>query len=466
MAVAIESRSEQTRNARRQTLGLVGMCLGTALIVLEANVVNVAIPTIRSDFRAGPATALWAVNAYTLVLAALLLSCGRLGDRIGARRAYLIGLGIFTAASLAAGFAPGSAVLIAARAAQGVGAAMLIPAPLTLITRTYTDPAARAKAVAIWVSVGGIGFMIGPLLSGALIGVAGWRSIFFLNIPVAVVTALLLRGYVSETTRHQASFDPVGQVLAATGLGAVVLGLVDSALDGWGSWRVLTALGGGVVLLVVFLVTQRRGARAGRQVLLPPAILASPPVLAGLTAGATYNFTLYGMLIVYTFDFQQLRHFTPLETGAAFLPLTVVATITSALGGGRFTHRFGPRAGIVIGMATCAIGLAILIPGASSVSFVVIAIGLAVFGCGMTLIAPAQTLAVMSYTPDEHKNMASSSLNTARQAGGVIGVSLLGAIATSHPSSGTPIAIGIAIGTCLLTAAAAIRLLPRKTATR
>lgn len=440
------------------TMGLAGMCLGTALIVMEANVVNVAVPAIRSDFRADAATALWAVDAYTLVFAALLLSAGRLGDGIGARRAYLIGLAIFAVASLAAGFAPVAGVLVVARMAQGVGAALLAPAPLTLITRTYTDPLARAKAVAV--SVGGIGFMIGPVLSGVLVDTVGWRSIFLLNIPVAALTGWLLLGYVPETGRHRVGFDPRGQLLAAAGLAAVVWGLVESTLDGWWSWPVLGPLVGGTAVLAVFVVGQHRGARAGRHVLLPPSILATKAVLAGLLAGAVYNFTLYGMLVVYTFDFQELRRLTPLATGAAFLPLTVVATVTSALVGGRFTHRYGPRTGIGVGMLCCAAGLAVLASGATSAPYPATAVGLAVFAFGQNLVAPAQALVVMSSAPDEHNNMGSSALNTARQTGGVIGVALLGAIATGHLTSGTPIAMVVGIAVCLLAAGAAVRLIP------
>jgi DHA2 family methylenomycin A resistance protein-like MFS transporter len=224
---------------------------------------------------------------------------------------------------------------------------------------------------------------------------------------------------------------------------------------------VLSGLLGGIGLLALFLASQRRGARTGRDVLLAPGILAAPRVLAGLLAGAVYNFSLYGMLIVLTFDFQQGRQFTPFETGLAFLPLTVVATVTSALLGGRFAHRFGPRAGIVVGMAICTGALASLSLSARSAPYALVAIGLAVFAFGQSLVAPAQTLAVMSFTPDAHKNMGSSALNTSRQAGGVVGVALLGAIATGRLSSGTSIALAIGLLACVLGGLGAIRLLPR-----
>jgi len=461
-AVVTPQRQGRLRGKGRQALGLAGMCLGTALIVMEASVVNVAVPTIRADLGTGPAAGLWVVDAYTLSFAALLLSAGRLGDRIGARRAYLTGLVVFSCASLVCALAGSTAMLIAARVAQGVGAALLAPAPLTLITRTYTGAAARARAVSVWVSVGGIGFMLGPLLSGVLVGSLGWRSIFFLNIPVTVLTGWLLVRFVDETTPRAVSFDLSGQLLAVVGLTAVVWALVESGVDGWAAPRVLTALLGGVAVLAGFLANQRRGARRARQVLLPPSILATRPVLAGLLGGAVYNFTLYGMLIVYTFDFQEVRHYTVLQAGLAFLPLTAVATLTSALVGGRFVHRYGPRAGLSVGMLICGIGLIVLSCGATSVPYPVVAVGFAGFAFGLNLAAPAQTLAVMSFAPDEHKNMGSSALNTARQTGGVIGVALLGTIGSGHLTAGTPIAMAIAVLACATALVGAMWLIPRR----
>jgi MFS transporter, DHA2 family, methylenomycin A resistance protein len=463
MASTLTAREQDRLPGRgRRALGLAGMCLGTALIVMEASVVNVAVPTIRADLGTGPAAGLWVVDAYTLSFAALLLSAGRLGDRVGARRAYLTGLAVFSCASLACALAGSTDLLIAARAAQGVGAALLAPAPLTLITRSYTDAAARAGAVSVWVSVGGIGFMLGPLLSGVLVDSLGWRSIFFLNIPVTVLTGWLLVRFVEETTPRPVSFDLSGQLLAVAGLTGVVWALVESGLDGWAAPRILAALLGGVLVLAGFLGNQRRGARRGRQVLLPPSILATRPVLAGLLGGAVYNFSLYGMLIVYTFDFQTVRHYTALQAGLAFLPLTVVATVTSALVGGRFLRGHGPRAALAVGMLTCALGLAVLGCGAASAPYPVVAAGFAVFAFGQNLAAPAQTLAVMAFAPDEHKNMGSSALNTARQTGGVVGVALLGTIGSGHAASGTPVAMAVAVLACATALAGALRLIPRQ----
>lgn len=445
---------------RRRGLGLAGLCLGTALIVMEANVMNVAVPTIRAQLHTNAALGLWIVDSYTLVFAALLLSAGRLGDRIGPRRSYVIGLGIFAFASVGASVSPNVTWLVAARAVQGLGAALLAPAPLTLITRGYVDATERAKAVATWVSVGGIGFVIGPLVSGLLIDSFGWRSIFLITLPVAGLTSWLVVHHVAELDRQQVAFDPRGQLLAVLGLAVLVWGLVQSSLDGWGSPVVLAAVTSGALMLALFVRGELTWSNRGDPVLLPASILRARPVLAGLFGGAVYNFTLYGMLIVYTFDFQNLRHYSPARTGVAFLPLTVAATVATQFFGGRFVAKHGPRAGLVTGMGVSATGLAVLITGAQRTPYLILAVAFGIFSVGMAVSAPAQALAAMGHAPDEHKNMASSALNTTRQTGGVVGVALLGALASAHPVLGTEIAMAIGVIACLAAAATAVLNLP------
>lgn len=427
---------------------------------MEANVVNVAVPTIRAELHASATTSLWVLDSYTLLLAVLLLSAGRVGDRIGARRCYLAGLGVFGLASVACSLAGTAPLLVAARAAQGVGAALLVPTPLTLITRMYPDAVARAKAVALWVTVGGVGFCAGPLLGGLLLDTLGWRSIFLLNVPVVLATGWLVCRHVAETPRRPVGFDAGGQLLAVLGLGGVVFSLVQSSLAGWRSPVVLTALGGGLGVLVILVVSQLRRGRVDPDVLLPPAILRARPVLAGLFGGFAYNFTLYGMLLVYTFDLQSVRHYSALRTGVAFLPLTLAATVGTMLLGGRYVARRGPGPGLAVGMALAAAGLAVLTVGAAAVPYPVVAVGFTVFATGLSFAAPAQTLAVMTFAPDEHRNIASSALNTARQTGGVIGVALLGALVAHDLTAGTPVAMAVAMATCLLAAVFARRLLP------
>lgn len=441
-------------------LRLCALCLGTALIVMEANVVNLALPTIRARLHAGADDGLWIVDAYILAFAVLLLPAGRLGDRIGPRRAYLLGLLILGAASIGCAVAPTAGWLIGARAGQGIGAALLAPAPLTLITRTYLEPGERARAVSIWVAASGIGMVLGPLLSGLLVGTLGWRSIFLLNLPVVVLTMWLLIRYVGDVAARSVGFDLTGQVLATLALSAVVWALVESSRLGWASPPVVTVLASGVFLLAVFFSRQRIDGAAGRDVLLPPAILTSRPVRAGLAVGAAYNFVLYGMLLVYSYNLQSLRGYSPQAAGLAFLPLTLTGIFVSTLLAGRLVAARGPRTGILTGLACFIAGLATLALAAQSTPYPLIAAGFILTAFGMAITAPAQTLAVMAAIPDDHKNMASSALNTARQTGGVLGVALLGAVVSGDLAARTPWAMLIAIGACLLAAAATWRLIP------
>jgi len=222
---------------------------------------------------------------------------------------------------------------------------------------------------------------------------------------------------------------------------------------------VLAALTGGLAVLALLVATQLRRGRVDPDVLLPPSILRARPVLAGLLGGFAYNFALYGMLLVYTFDLQSLRHYSALRTGLALLPLTVAAAGTILLGG-RFVARRGPRPGLAVGMGLAAVGLAVLTVGAGDVPYLVVAAGFTVFATGLSFAAPAQTLAVMTFAPDEHRNVASSALNAARQTGGVIGVALLGALAANDLVTGTPRAMAVAVATCLLAALVALRFVP------
>jgi MFS transporter, DHA2 family, methylenomycin A resistance protein len=448
---------------RRRMLGTLGLSAGTALVIMEANVVNVAIPSMRRELHAGAALGLWLIDVYTLVLASLLLSAGRVGDRIGARRSYLVGLSVFAGASLLCSVAGSAVGLVVARAVQGLGAALLVPAPLSLLTRMYTEPRDRAKAIALWVSIGGIGFSLGPLLGGALLAGFGWRSIFLVNIPAALVTGVLVARFVDETPRRAVTLDWRGQLVAVTGLGAVVFALIESSLTGWTSTEVVVPLTIGALALVAFVSTQRLIGRDDADVLLPPAILDSRPVRAGLFGGFAYNFALYGTLFVYTYDFQSGRHYSPLITGLAFLPLTLAATAASMVLANRFINRFGPRVGLATGMSTSAVGLLWLTAGATHLPFAALAFpGFVTFAVGMGLSAPSQTLSVMTYAPDAHKNMASSTLNAARQTGGVVGVALLGTLNSGDIATGTPIAMAVAATICLLAATMGWRLVPQR----
>lgn len=452
--------AEAGRPSGHRVRALIGASLGTALIVMEANVVNVAVPVIRGELHADVAAGLWAVNAYTLVLAVLLLTAGRIADRVGARRTYLVGLAIFGFASVLCGLARQIDLLIAFRALQGAGAALVAPAPLALITHLYRDAAARTRAISAWVTIGGVGFAIGPLIGGALVDAAGWRSIFFLNVPIAIIIGYLVRRNSTETPLRRVPLDYRGQAFAILGLGDLVFGLVESSVTAWSSVDVLGPLLIAAAALWALVRDQRRGGRSGRAVLLDPAILAARPVLAGLLCGAIYNFCLYGALVVYSFEFQDVRHYSPLRTGLAFLPLTLTSIAATAWVGGKYVARRGARAGLRAGLASSALGLGVLAVGAQPVGYAALVPGFAMFALGLGLTAPAQTVAVMSFSGGGQRNMASSALNSARQTGGVTGVALLGALYATDHGAGLAGGLLLAAGGCVAALLLASRWVP------
>lgn len=435
--------------------GLAGLCIGAALVVLDANVLNVAVPTIRTSLGGTATTLLWVIDAYTLTFAVLLLSSGALGDRLGSRRVFLAGLTLFAVASLACSLAPNPALLIAGRGLQGVGAALLAPPSLALIAQLYPSSKERARAVGIWAGVSGIGFAAGPVLGGMLVAVAGWRSVFVLNPPVAALAMWLVVRHVPRSVPRGERFDPLGQVLAASGVGLVVAALVESSTMGWDA-AVLTIVATGVVLLGAFWGVEHRLERRGRHPMLAPSLLSGAPMRASLSAAAIYNFGLYGMLIVFSVVLQQQRHYSALEAGLAFLPLTIVGAATSAFLAGRLVARHGPRTVLSSGMALSAVGSVILASFGAHSPYWHAAAGFVVFGAGTGLSAPAMTTAVLSAAGVARASRASGALNAARQLGGAVGVALLGSLVVQQPAQ-LPMAMGVTAAGFALSATAALR---------
>ncbi|MEG8182636.1 MFS transporter [Nocardia terpenica] len=449
-----------TASVRGRSWGLAGLCIGAMLIVLDANVLSVAVPTIRTALGGSADTALWVLDAYTVVLAALLLSAGSLSDRYGSRRIFVWGLSVFGVASVLCSVSMTAGELVAARALQGLGATLLAPGSLSLIRHMYRTPEERARTVGLWAGVSGVGFASGPVLGGLLVDSLGWRSIFLLNVPVVAVAVVLVVRYVPETPRQPRPFDLSGQILAVVGLTCLVVGLIESNRYGWGSPVIVATLIGGILLLALFTVAQFARERSDRPVLLPLSVLHPHPVRAGLIAGFVYNFGLYGMIYVYSFDLQQLRGYSAAATGLAFLPLTLAGALTSAFVAGRSTARFGARPVLGIGMLLSAIGAVLLMFGANHAPYLLVAVAFVFFSLGTGLSAPAMTTTVLNHVSPERSGLASGLLNAARQIGGAVGVALLGALTAGHLSTRTPAAMALVAAAFLLVTAITARMIP------
>jgi MFS transporter, DHA2 family, methylenomycin A resistance protein len=413
---------------RRERLVLLASTLGFSMVLLDTTVVNVALGSIARDLSAGPTTLEWVANAYTLVFAGLLLSTGLAADRLGARSVFLAGLGTFAVGSVAATLAPSAAALIGAQAVLGIGAALVLPTSLALLSQVFADPTRRVRAVGVWAAGSAVSFAAGPVLGGLLIQQAGWRSIFVINLPLAALAAALVLSQVGRRaaeTRAPAPLNVTAQAGAVAMLLALTFGLVESGDTGWGSPRVLVALTTAVVLAVALVARERSTDRP----LVPRELVADRRFTGATAGGALLNFAFYGELFFLSLFLQQERGLDALQTGLAFLPQPLFFMAVAPIAG-RMIAR-GPRRPLAIGAAIAVAGSAILLGVDGDSPYGVLLAGLALNGIGGGLAIPAVTSAVMGAAPPALAGIASASLNAGRQVGGVLGVAVLGGMATA-----------------------------------
>jgi DHA2 family methylenomycin A resistance protein-like MFS transporter len=397
-------------------------CMGFFLITLDATVVNVALPSIGADLGAAVAGLQWVIDAYTLMFAALLLSAGALSDRMGASRAYLIGLAGFTLSSIICGLAPNLGLLIGARGLQGVTAAVMLPSSLALVRQSFPDAAARARGIAIWTAAGGAAVAAGPVAGGALTELLGWRSIFFLNLPVGALGALgMLR--VARSEARPAPFDIGGQVTAVLWLAALTYAVIEGGAHGYGSPEVITSLALFVAGFVAFLVVESRTTRP----MVPLGLFGVPAVSMCAVVGFVLNFTTYGLIFVMSLYLQQVMGAPPLTAGLMFLPMTAVITVVNLLAG-RLTNRYGPRLPIGMGQAILALGLGGMAMLGERPSTAALLALLVPVGVGAGMATPAMTAALLDAVDPASAGLASGLLNASRQVGGAMGYALFGAL--------------------------------------
>jgi DHA2 family methylenomycin A resistance protein-like MFS transporter len=427
---------------------LVALCLAFFVVQLDATVVNVALEAIRTDLGGTLSDQQWVVDAYTLTLAAGMLGAGSGGDRFGARRIYLLGLGVFAAASVLCALAPGMGALVAARAAQGVGAAALMPCSLALIVAEFPEPADRARALGIWGGIGSLGMAAGPVLGGVLVAWTGWPAIFLVNVPVCVVAVVLVGRFVREpAASHRGRFDLAGLALGTVALAALTGGLIEL---GQPAERVALApalLAVGCLAGVVFLAVERRVGAP----MVPLGLFRRPRFTPAVTAGFLFNFCLYGVLLCVSLVLQNRLGLSAWHAGLLILPLTVAIGI-GATASGRLTARFGSRPPMLAGYGLGGVGAVVVAAGGLVGSLPVIVAGATVLGfCSLAM--PAMTAAAMGAADPDRPGLASGVLNTARQTGGALGVAALGTLlhlteglsgGEGSAVSGTAVAHGVA----------------------
>jgi EmrB/QacA subfamily drug resistance transporter len=435
---------------------LLGTVLGSALASIDATVVGIALPAIGHDFHTGLADLQWVVTAYTLTLAGLLLFAGALGDKYGRKRIFLTGVVWFALASLICAIAPSAPVLIAARAIQGIGAALLTPGSLAIIEASF-HPDDRSKAIGAWSGLSGVGIAIGPFIGGWLIQVASWRLIFVINLPLAALVVAVGLRHIPESRDPDVSgrLDVAGSVLVTFGLVGLTYGLIEGPTVGWLDPLPLAALIAGVTLLIAFLAWERRA----RAPMLPLNLFGS----AQFTSANVVTFAVYaalgGALFLLPIQLQEVSGYTALEAGISLLPVTVITLLLSARSGA-LAARIGPRLQMSIGPIVIAAGLALFTRVGSSGNYLTeVFPAVVVFGFGLAINVAPLTSTVLAAVPAEHAGVASAVNNDVARAASLIAVAVLPAAAgltgTSylHPAeftAGFHRASLIAAGLCVI----------------
>lgn len=448
-----------TRAPAHPALALTAVCLGFFMVLLDGSALNVALPSIQRDIHGSIAVLQWVVNIYTIPLASMLLTAGHLGDRIGMRRLFAASLAVFTAASLACALSPGLAVLVTARAVQGIAAAGMLPTTLAIITRAYPDPVERAKAITVWGAMGGFALMLGPLGGGALTGLFGWRSIFLINVPVGLLTVYLGMRYIRETElRSDGAPDLAGQCAGIVALSALVAGLIEGGASGWGSALAIVLLAGGTAAAITFLIIESRSAHP----MMPLAMFRRSAFTASVANGFAFQFGSYGMQFMMAIFLQEHWHASAGRSGLLFLPFSacwVFGTIVL----NRRLIRFGPRLLLWTGAAVSLFGSLLTIEVSGEGTWLVFAVGSGLVGLGCGVFGPSLNAAAMLSVDPSYAGLGSGILNTARQAGMAIGVALLGAF-IGQDDIETGMRVGMAVvAACFLTIVVlSIRYVPRK----
>lgn len=402
---------------------LTAAVLGSGMATLDGTVVNVALRTIGADLDASLPQLQWVTNAYLLALASLILIGGSLGDRFGRRRIFLLGVAWFALASLLCGLAQSANQLIAARAVQGIGAALLTPGSLAMIQASF-HPADRGRAIGAWSGLGGASAAIGPFVGGWLIEYASWRWVFLLNLPLAVVTWAIAIRFVPETHNpdERGRFDLVGAALATVGLAGVTFALIEAGNLPSGVVVVSGTIG--LVGLIGFVLVERRTPRP----MVPPRLFRSRQFSAANAMTLLVYAALGAVGFFLVLQLQTVAGYRPLRAGVAMLPITVLLLLFASYGG-RLGRSVGPRIPMTVGPLTCAVGVLLLVRvGAESSYWSDILPGLAVFGAGLVLLVAPLTSTVLGAAPDRNAGIASGINNAVARAGSLVAVSALPAV--------------------------------------
>jgi EmrB/QacA subfamily drug resistance transporter len=427
----------------RRYLILATCCLSLFIVSLDVTIVNIALPAVRTDLHASVSGLQWTLDAYTLVLASLLILSGSIADRVGRRRIFQTGLVLFTLGSLLCSVAPSLGWLIAFRAVQAVGGSMLNPVAMSIITNTFTEPRDRARAIGVWGAVVGFSMALGPLVGGVLVDSLGWRSIFWVNVPVGIAAIVLAAVFVPESKApHARRFDPVGQVLVFLLLASVTYGIIEGPSAGWQSAEILGCFGVGALALVALLSYEPRR----EEPLLDLRFFRSVP-FSGATVIAVSAFGgLAGFLFLNTIYLQETRGLSPLHAGLYTLPTALMMAVFAPLSG-RLVGSRGTRLPLVLAGIGFVLGILPMTRLTADTPVWQLMISYLVFGFGFGMVNAPITNTAVSGMPRSQAGVAAAIASTSRQVGSALGVAVIGAaVATGATGGGAAFATASHVG--------------------
>jgi len=425
------NRTPQLSDRRR--LIVLAICCSSLLIVsMDNTIVNVALPSIQRDLHASLAGLQWTVDAYTVVLASLLLLSGSTGDRFGRRRVFQTGLLLFVAGSLLCSLAPTLGWLIAARMIQAVGGSMMNPVALSIITNVFTNPRERAAAIGAWGAVVGISLALGPIVGGLLTETIGWRSIFWINVPIGLAAVVFAAIFVPESRAERPRrFDPVGQVLVIVALASLTYAIIDAPTAKWASVQTIGLFALSAAAVAGLILYEPRRADP----LIELRFFRSPP-FTGATLLAICSFAAFsGFLFLNTLYLQEVRGYSALAAGACTLPMAAMAMVMSPVSG-RMVGRGGPRLPLFIAGGCMCAGALLLTSLSASTPLALLLASYAIFGVGFGSVNPPITYAAVSGMPDNQAGVAAAVASTSRQVGQALGVAITGSILGTAAAAG------------------------------
>ncbi|WP_229813489.1 MFS transporter [Lentzea flava] len=409
---------------RNKAIVLTICCFSLFIVGLDNTVVNLALPTIQHDLHADVSELQWTLDAYMLAVASLVVLSGSTGDRFGRRRTFLAGLTTFGLGSLLCSIAPNAGLLIAFRAVQGAGGSLMTPSALSIISSVFTNPRDRVRAIGVWSSVTGFSMAIGPLAGGLLVDVAGWRSIFWLNVPLVIIVAGLSRIFTPESMAlRPGRFDPVGQILVVVALTSLTFGIIEGRVIGWGSPVIVTCLALAGVTTAALIAYERRR----HEPLLELRFFASIP-FSGATLIAVWSFCAWsGFIFINALYLQNVRGLSPFHAGLLTLPVAAMVVVSSPIAG-RIVARRGPRLPLVVsGLGIALAGLLLTqITAHTSTGYLLAAYAL--FGIGFGFVNAPITNAAVTGMPQAQAGMAAAVATASRQVGACLGVAVLGSV--------------------------------------